>query len=195
MPDLDRLPRGVRKGWGKVAQAVEGAQAPNVVADAVEKALAKTLRVCGNLGWLQDLDQAVLDCQQSGSIEALEVFVGALDPRITRGVESAFIDVARQLAVSPDLHDVLGGGGVLVPGLLRMIDKLCLGPIGPNLVPQVFANHAELDAYTDAVRRLVNTSSIAGRIKTSHFDVSRLHAPRTRLARVGTAELLHEPIG
>ena len=194
MPDLDRLPRGVRKGWGKVADAMLGAHPPDVVADAVEKALAKTLRVCGNLSWLQDLDDVVVVCQQQGTSRPLEDYVRTLEPRITRGVESAFIDVARQLATSPHLHSVLGGQGVLVAGLLRMVDKLCLGPIGPDLVPRVFATHAEYQAYSGAVRSYANTASIANQIARRNFDVTRLRAPRSRLERPGTAELLHVPI-
>jgi hypothetical protein len=195
VPDLDRLPRGVRKGWGRVARAVEGAQPPEVVADAVEKALAKTLRLCGDLAWLEDLARAVTDAQTADSVQELEAYLRTLDPTITRGVESAFIDVARHKAVWPDPDGVaVSADTLLAQGLLRMIDKLCLGPMRPDLLPRWNQDQRDWGAYTEAIRALVDAEGISRGARRRDFDVSTLRAPRSRLDRPGTADLLHAPI-
>lgn len=55
MPDLDRLPRGLRPLVAFRADAVRGEQPSPVVGDAMEKAIAQTLRHPGGLTWLPDL--------------------------------------------------------------------------------------------------------------------------------------------
>lgn len=194
MPDMDRLPRGVRRGWRSVASAVLGAQPPAVAADAVEKALAKTLRICGDLTWLADLDRAIRESWSEESSAPLEAFVRTLDPRVTRGVESAFIDVAREQALNGDRRAPVGPEHLVVPGLLRMVDTLCLGPLGPDLVPQVFRTQGELDHYRARLTELTDVDSISVQIRQRDFEVSGLRAPRTRLVRPGTAALLNRPI-
>lgn len=192
MPDLDHLPRGVRRGWGRVADAVRGGQHPDVVSDAMEKAISKSVRLLSSdLGWLVDLDTAIQQSHDSGSIEALDGLLSSLDPCVTRGVEAVFVDEARSLALSDkgsDLRDLLVGG------LLRMPDKLCLAAIEPDLVGSSFVSYAQWRAYRGDALGRVNAGAIADRILRSDMRTATLRAPRTRLPRPGTKALLDAAI-
>lgn len=152
MPDLDRLPRGLRRAWRPVADAVRGEQPPAVVGDAMEKAIADTLRHSGGLTWLPDLASAVASCQAAHSLGDLEAMIAALDRRAATGIGGAFVDAACSMAGEAggsENHAVVDE--LAARGLRRMIEKLCIGPITPELVPSVFESSA---AHVPAERRL-----------------------------------------
>lgn len=194
MPDLDRLPRGLRRSWRSVADAVRGEHPPPVVGDAMEKAIAQTLRRSGGLTWLPDLASAVASHRAGLSTDELEAAIAALDRRAATGIGGAFVDAAWSLAAEPGSCD----SGVVADelaarGLRRMIDKLCIGPIEPDLVPKIFPSSAALRAYVDNCVVEVRFDDLAQRLMSTGCS-GRVHAPRTRLARPGTKGLLHEPI-
>lgn len=153
MPDPDRLPRGLRRSWRSVADAVRGKQPPPVVGDAMEKAIAQTLRHSGGLRWLPDLASAAVSCQAGHSSHELEAAIAALDRRAATGIGGAFVDAAWSLVAEAGGTD----GEVVIDqlatrGLRRMIGKLCIGPIEPDLVPSVFPSSAALRGVRRAVR-------------------------------------------
>jgi hypothetical protein len=192
MPDLDRLPRGVRRGWSRVADAVRGAQDPGVVGNAIEKAIARTIRLLpADLGWLVDLDRAIGQSRTEGTIDALDAYVSSLNTRVARGVEAAFVDEARRLAMSNGFYDVRS---LIVGGLLAMPEKLCLAAVAPELVGSSFMSYRQMRSYTDSAMAFVNAGAIADQIIRDGFHTTRVKAPRTRLDRPGTKVLLHAPI-
>ena len=85
-----------------VADALRGQQPPPVVGDAVEKALARTVRHAGGLQWLIGLAEAVAACHEQGSLGPLEAFTANLEPARATGVGSAFVDAAWSLAATAD---------------------------------------------------------------------------------------------
>lgn len=194
MPDLDRLPRGLRPAWRAVADALRGQQPPAVVADAVEKALAKTLRRSGGLEWLPDLAQAVASCRAQHSVRPLERAANALDRGTVTGVGAAFVEAAWSLSGTvPDSEGSIVVDELVIRGLERMIDKLCIGPLEPGLVPGIFASSAQLRDYVALCVAAVQLEDIAQRLTRSGCS-GRIRAPRTRLARPGTGGLLHAPL-
>lgn len=195
MPDLDYLPRGLRPAWRAVADALRGEQPPDVVGDAVDKALARTLRCAGGLQWLTDLAEAVTTCWEQGSVGPLDSYLANLDPVRTTGVGSSFVDAAWTLAATADVRrDGASALDVLVrAGLARMVDKLCVGPMEPDLVPSVFRSAADFTRYVETCLAEVQLDNLARRM-TSTGCSGRVRAPRTRMSRPGTKGLLHVPI-
>lgn len=184
--------RGVRRGWSRVAEAVRGAQDPGVVGDAIEKAIARTVRLLpADLGWLVDLDRAIGQSRSEGTTDALDTYVSSLDFRVARGVEAAFIDEARRLAVSSGFYDLRS---LIVGGLLAMPEKLCLAAMTPELVGSKFMSYRRMRSYTDNAMACVNAGAIADQIIRDGFNTTRVKAPRTGLNRPGTKVLLHAPI-
>jgi hypothetical protein len=194
VPDLDRLPRGLRPAWRAVADALRGQQPPPVVGDAVEKALARTVRHAGGLQWLMELAEAVATCGQ-GSVGPLESFTANLEPAKATGVGSAFLDAAWSLAAADEpRRDAASALDALVEvGLERMVDKLCVGPLEPDLVPAVFSSSAALSTYVEKCIGEVQVERLARQITRTGCS-GDIRAPRTRLSRPGTEGLLHEPI-
>lgn len=196
MPDLDRLPRGLRRSWRSVADAVRGQQPPPVVGDAIEKALAETLRHSGGLQWLPELAEAVAACRDDYSLRPLELVADALDRGTATGVGGAFVDAAWSLAAevdgNPGDHSIVDE--LVVRGLERMIYKLCLGPLEPDMVPGVFSSVRDLRLFVETCMAEVRLEDL-GRQLTRTGCSGHVRAPRTRLPRPGTKELLHEPIG
>jgi hypothetical protein len=196
VPDLDRLPRGLRPAWRAVADALRGQQPAPVVADAVEKALARTLRHSGGLQWLADLADAVVACHSQGSLRPMEVVVANLERSRATGVGGAFLDAAWSLAA---LDDAAGGAqadldGLVARGLERMIEKLCIGPLEPDLVPAVFSSTTDLWTYIEQCVAEVQLDGLARQLTRSGCT-GNVRAPRTRLSKVGTKGLLYEPVG
>lgn len=175
-----------------MADAVRGGQDPSVVADAIEKAIAKTVRLLPtDLGWLVDLDRAIGQARSSGTIDPLDAFVSSLDTRVTRGVEAAFVDEARRLAVSNQHYDLRT---LIVGGLLTMPEKLCLAALAPDLMGTRFASYPQLRSYTNATMAFVNAGAIANQILRDGLRTTKVRAPRTTLGRPGTKALLHAQI-
>lgn len=195
VPDLDRLPRGLRPAWRAVADALRGQQPPPVVGDAVEKALARTVRHAGGLQWLVGLAEAVATCEGRGSFWPLESFAANLEPAKATGVGSAFLDAAWSLAAAdePRRDAASALDALVVVGLERMVDKLCVGPLEPDLVPAVFSSAADLSTYVEKCIGQVQVERLARQI-TRRGCSGDIRAPRTRLSRPGTEGLLHEPI-
>lgn len=195
VPDLDRLPRGLRPAWRAVADALRGQQPPPVVADAVEKALARTVRHAGGLQWLIGLAEAVASCHNQGSLESLEAFTANLDPARATGIGSAFVDAAWSLAAAEDPPRAPGRvlDTLVETGLERMVDKLCVGPLEPDMVPAVFSSATDLSTYVETCIGEVQVERLA-RQMTRRGCSGNIRAPRTRLSRPGTEGLLHEPI-
>ncbi len=164
-----------------------------MVGDAVDKALARTLRCAGGLQWLTDMAEAVTACWGQGSVGPLDSFLANLDPVRATGVGSSFVDAAWTLAATADVRregapalDVLVRAGL-------MVDKLCVGPIEPDLVPSVFRSAGDFAGYVETCLAEVQLDDLARRM-TSTGCSGRVRAPRTRLSRPGTRGLLHEPI-
>lgn len=196
MPDLDRLPRGLRPAWRAVADALRGQQAPPVVGDAIDKALARTVRHAGGLQWLGGLAGAVTDCQEQGSLGPLEAFTASLEPAKVIGVGSAFVDAAWSLAAAGEEPDGTPGSvlnTLVETGLERMVDKLCVGPLEPDLVPAVFSSADDLATYVEKCVGEAQTERLARQMIRRGCN-GNIRAPRTRLSRPGTEGLLHEPI-
>ena len=196
MPDLDRLPRGLRPAWRAVADALRGRQPAPVVADAVEKALARTLRHSGGLQWLADLADAVAACHAQGSLQPMEAVATNLERSQATGVGGAFLDASWSLAA---LDDAPGGApvdldGLAARGLERMIEKLCIGPLEPDLVPAVFSSATDLWTYVEQCVAEVQLDGLARQLTRSGCT-GNVRAPRTRLSKVGTKGLLYEPVG
>ncbi len=196
VPDLDRLPRGLRPAWRAVADALRGQQPAPVVADAVEKALARTLRHSGGLQWLADLAAAIAACRSEGSLRPMEEMVANLDRSRATGVGGAFLDAAWSLAAvdvvregtAPDLD------GLVSQGLERMVEKLCIGPLEPDLVPAVFSSTTDLWTYVEQCLSDVQIDGLARQL-TRTGCTGNVRAPRTRLPKPGTKGLLYAPIG
>ena len=196
MPDLDRLPRGLRPAWRAVADALRGQQPPPVVGDAVDKALARTVRHAGGLQWLVGLAGAVAACQEQGSLRPLEAFTESLEPARATGVGSAFVDAGWSLAAAAE--EPSGAPGSLLDtlvqtGLERMVDKLCVGPLEPDMVPAVFPSADDLSTYVERCIAEVQVERLARQITRGGCS-GVVRAPRTCLSRPGTEGLLHEPI-
>jgi hypothetical protein len=196
VPDLDRLPRGLRPAWRAVADALRGQQPPPVVADAVEKALARTLRHAGGLQWVIGLAEAVSACNEQGTLGPLEALIGNLEPSRATGVGGAFIDAAWSLAATDDTpRGALSALDTLITaGLERMVDKLCVGPLEPDLVPAVFSSAGDLSTYVEKCVSEVQLDNFAKQV-TRTGCTGNVRAPRTRLSRPGTKGLLYEPVG
>lgn len=190
MPDLDRLPRGVKRSWRSVADAVRGVHAPDVVADAMEKSLAKTLRESGALPWLPSLVDRIIVSRASGTdLVPADVFrVVELDS--SSGVAAAFVDAAVAVAARPSVGVVIDD--LAVEALRRMVEKLCTGPLEPELVPEVFPDR---DAYRHYINQCIEVAQLTklGARVTAPTGRS-VRAPKSRLPRPGTAGLLHEPL-
>jgi hypothetical protein len=194
MPDLDRLPRGLRRAWRSVADAVRGEQPPPVVGDAMEKAIAQTLRHSGGLTWLPDLARAVASCQADNSSDDLEAATAKLDRRVATGIGGAFVDAAWSMAGEAGSAETDAVVDELAArGIRRMIDKLCIGPIEPDLVPSVFQSSAVLREYIELCVAEVRLYDLSQKLTRTGCS-GHVRAPRTRLARPGTEGLLHEPI-
>jgi hypothetical protein len=195
MPDLDRLPRGLRPAWRAVADALRGQQPPSVVGDAVEKALARTIRRTGGLYWVMDLAQAVAACRQQGSLVPLEKLTASLEPTRATGVGGAFIDAAWTLAATDDVHPEAESTlhTLVRTGLERMVDKLCVGPLEPDLVPAVFPSATAMATYIEECLSEVQLDKLAKQMTRTGCS-GHIRAPRTRLSRPGTKGLIHEPI-
>lgn len=195
VPDLDHLPRGLRPAWRAVADALRGQQPPAVVGDAIDKALARTIRCAGGLYWVTELAEAVTACWEQGSFGPLDSLIAELAPARATGVGSSFVDVAWTLAATDDpRREGVSTLDVLVrAGLERMVDKLCVGPMEPDLVPAVFQSAGDFSPYVERCLAEVQLDKLA-RQMTSTRCTGRVHAPRTRLSRPGTRELLHAPI-
>ncbi|MHB1526648.1 MAG: hypothetical protein ACYCZN_10265 [Candidatus Dormibacteria bacterium] len=195
MPDLDHLPKGFLLAWRSVADAIRGRQQPTLVGDAIEKALARTLRKAGGLPEAPELAEAIRRSCVLQSIQPLERAIESLDVARAGGIVAAVVDAAWALVATGD------GDGTSSPdldvlaelSLERMIQKLCLGPLEPNLVPAIFASVAELRAYYRACVSEVDLHSFVEQLARSGYS-GRVHAPRTRLHRLGTRELLHAPL-
>ena len=197
MPDLDRLPRGVRPAWRSVADALRGQQPPPVVGDAVDKALARSVRHAGGLQWLIGLAGAVANCQEQGSLGPLEAFTARLEPARAIGVGSAFVDAAWSHAATAAEPGRTPGSildALVTTGLERMVDKLCIGPLEPDFVPAVFSSAADLATYVEKCIGEVQIERLVRKI-TRGGCRGDIRAPRTLLTRPGTQGLLHEPIG
>lgn len=196
VPDLDRLPRGLRPAWRAVADALRGQQPPPIVGDAIEKALARTIRLAGGLRWVPDLAEAVVACHTEGSLSQMEAVTAALEPTQVTGVGSAFVEAAWSFAATNGPH---GDGASMLDGLVRaglerMVDKLCVGPLEPDLVPAVFSSVRGLLSYVEKCLEEVQLANLAGQM-TRTGCTGHIRAPRTRLSRPGTKGLLYEPIG
>jgi hypothetical protein len=166
-----------------------------VVADAIEKALARTVRRAGGLQWVAGLADAVAACRAQGSLHPLEVVAASLEPSKATGVGGAFLDAAWSLAATPA---TAGGSSrdldaLVKAGLERMVEKLCVGPLEPDLVPTIFSAATELSAYVERCVSEVQLDNMT-RQMTRTGCTGKVRAPRTRLARPGTKELLHEPL-
>jgi hypothetical protein len=196
VPDLDRLPRSVRPAWRQVADAIRGQHACEVVAERIEKAVARTFRRSGGLVWLEDLARGLAEAWAIGTTAPVERAVCQLDRCSATGVGSAFVDAARSLAASgstvldpaPDPLTVLVGAGIE-----RMAWKLCLGPLEPNMTPTVFPLADDFAAYADDCIRRVRIERLAADFISSGCT-GRMRAPRTRQRSRSTAELLHAPL-
>jgi hypothetical protein len=195
VPVLDHLPRGLRPAWRAVAGALRGQQPPSVVGDAIDKALARTVRCASGLNWVTDLAEGVTGCWEQGTFGPLESLIANLPPTRATGVGSAFVDAAWTLAATDDPRaDGVSTLDVLVrAGLERMIDKLCVGPMEPDLVPAVFRSAGDFSPYIETCLAEVQLDKLARQMTSTGCD-GRVCAPRTRLPRPGTSELLHEPI-
>lgn len=188
---MDRLPRGLRPAWRPVADALRGQQPPDVVGDAMEKALASTLRRSGGLEWLQDVNAALSVCLEHRNTEPLIDALASV-PRLTAtGVGAAFVEAAWAIAN--------GGGdaptleGLLQHGLRRLIAKLCTGVIEPDMVPAVFDSYGSYDSYVSRCVETVRAEVIADQV-VRHGCNGQVRAPRSRIVRLGTRGLLHAPI-
>ncbi len=196
MPDLDRLPRGLRRGWRSAASAIQGKHDPDVVADAFEKALAKTLRTTGNMTWLPDLGGAVASARRHGSSEPIEEVIRRLPQNTVTGPSSAFLDAAwslSQVDVTSSERQV-STETVVAQGLDRMIDKLCIGPVEPAVVPAKFASNRDFREYAAACKANVRLPELSRQLASVDFDGRRVRAPRSRVERPGTKALLNAPI-
>jgi hypothetical protein len=195
VPDLDRLPRGLRPAWRAVADAFRGQQPPQVSADAIEKALARTLRHAGGLQWLPGLAEALASCGEKGSLSPLEEYTAKLERSRATGVGSAFVDAAWTLAGGDNPpRDVASSTDLLMQsGLQRMVDKLCVGPLEPELVPSVFASPRELATYVEECMAETQFVRLARQLAQTGCT-GKVRAPRTRLLRRGTKGLLYEGI-
>ncbi len=195
MPDLDRLPRGFHPAWRAVADALRGQQPPPVVGDAIDKALARTVRGAGGLQWLLGLAGAVVACQEQGLLGPLEAFADSLEPVRATGVGSAFLDAAWSLAATEPPSEAPGSAldALVQSGLERMVDKLCVGPLAPDLVPTVYSSTDHLSTH---VKRCIAEAQVAciARQITRRGCSGDVRAPRGRLSRPGTKGLLYEPI-
>lgn len=178
-----------------MADALRGQQPPLVVGDAIEKALARTLRRAGGLQWVVDLSQTVADCQVQGSLRPLEALAANLDPGTTTGIGGAFMDAAWSLAAVPEASPNANSAleALAEAGLERMVDKLCVGPLEPDLVPAVFSSASDLWRYVRECLDEVQLDSLSARLIRTGCT-GKVRAPRTRLSRPGTKGLLHEPI-
>jgi hypothetical protein len=165
------------------------------VADAVEKALARTIRHTRGLQWVVGLAEAVTACHEQGSFTPLEAFAANLEQARATGVGSAFVDAAWSLAANEYRFRASGLGleTLVESGLERMVDKLCVGPLEPDLVPAVFSSTTDLSTYVEKCIKEVQLKQLARQIARSGCGGS-IRAPRTRLSRPGTKGLLHEPI-
>lgn len=196
VPDLDKLPRGVRSGWRQVADAVLGRHDPLTVAERIEKAAARSLRSSPDIEGLFDLADALDGAWRAGSTRPVEAVVSRLGCRATTGVLSAFVDKARSLAAGgpPALGPLPDPLGVLAEsGIERMAWKLCLGPLEPTVTPRVFVSNSEFVRYADDCLRQVRVGEL-GRRLTEGGCTGDVRAPRTRRKRRSTAELLHESL-
>ena len=195
MPDLDQLPRGLHPAWRDVSNALRGQQPPPVVGDAIDKALARTLRGAGGLQWVVGLSEIVCDCQAQRSLRPLEALDAKLDRGKTTGIGGAFMDVAWSLAAVPEGFPNADPAlkALVEAGLERMVDKLCVGPLEPDLVPAVFSSPSDLSRYVRECLDEVQFDNRAAQLVRAGCT-GKVRAPRARLSRPGTKGLLHEPI-
>jgi hypothetical protein len=135
-------------------------------------------------------------CRDDHSLRPLELVADALDRGTATGVGGAFVDAAWSLAA--ELGSNSGDQSIVdelvVRGLERTIYKLCLGPLEPDLVPSVFSSVVDLRVFVETCLAEVRLE-VLGRQLTRTGCTGHVRAPRTRLPRPGTKELLHEPIG
>lgn len=200
MPDLDHLPRAVRRHWRQPADAVLGRHDPDVVAERMEKAIAATLRDGADLGrdqlrylWLLKDALAVGAVERPAEVERV---ISTLPLTWVRGLGSCFVDTAKLLARGVGCRDQDGRsvsfGAFVEAGLRQMARRLCTDPLAPQAIPDLFASQQE---YLQYVRRCfdeVEFDQLSANVVRCR-DVSRLRAPSRRKQKT-TADLLRESI-
>jgi hypothetical protein len=144
------------------------------------------------LQWTADLADALTASREQGSLGPLEGALAGLAPSRTTGTGNSFVDAAWWLAVAGD------GQGAAAPtldrlvwaGLERMVNKLCVGPLEPDLVPAWFSSAGNPCSYVEACMSEVQLGALAKQVVRGGC----VRAPRSRLARPGTKGLLHVAI-
>ena len=194
MPDMDHLPRSIRHAWRQAADAFSGGHDPATVAERAEKAIASMLRREGPVLWLHGLADAVEECWRLSETRPVEEFIRQLDPRAVTGVYSGFVDAARVAASSgpsanPDAFEVVAHDGVR-----RMVRKLCLAPLEPNVVgTEAYPSHGDVSRAVNDVLDRLQVRALARMLAAAELGHC-VRAPRSAIRRKSTKDLLNAPL-
>lgn len=197
MPDLDRLPPRVARGWARSASALMGRQDPLYLADQIERNLMSTLRRIGDLSPLRALEQLAAEPFGEASHRRLRQLVATMAPAFRTGLASGFTEAAYAVlgTEAADPWRSPTTSAALFRGLQRTVERCLFGPCEPALVPTVFPTPADFGSYRAEVMRLVRFADLAQRVVAADYDGSRLRAPNHRSRRVATKEILEAPLG
>lgn len=195
MPDNDCLPRGLRRHWRQVADAVDGRQPPNVVGERLEKAMAAELREAD--GATKAIAYAVC-AAAANRTEEVERVVGRLPVGWVRGPGAPWVEAARSLASAVDGGRISADEDVLRAtaienGLRGMAYRSCLGPIEPLAQGRAFSSLVEYNDYVASCLDEVRFDLLAAAVSRSE-TAHRIRAPRTRRRPRTTREMLNAPI-
>ena len=188
MPDMDHLPRGLRKHWGKVFAAVSGSHHDALVVDRVEKSMAASLRPHPHS---HRFIGALCDAAAQGPQE-VRAAVGSIPIHWRSGIGSAFVDAAREISEQPRISNNIAQQ-VIELGLRRMAWQCCFGPTTSDLVGSRFPIEADHASYVERVLDATRVDSLAIRI-LKQDDISKLRAPARQSPPAGTKQLLGQPI-
>lgn len=195
VPDMDHLPRHLRREWRRVAGEIGQHCDPVTQADLVERVVARSLRR-QPLTCLPQLAAALDDAWRTGSSAPVEAEIVRLGPSVGAGVEQCFIDAARVLAAQgvlplgevPEALSTLADAGVR-----RIPEKMCFSYLEPSLADGAFPSRQDYRRYLAQVESEVRSKGMAAAL-VRHPDGSSVRAPRRRTQARSTAELMDQPV-
>lgn len=188
MPDMDHLPRGLKKPWRPVFDAVRGSHDSALVADRIEKALAASLRSRPEAHGYID---ALCEAAEQGYQQVLAVR-RSIPKDWEVGLGSGFVDAAQVVAAE-------GGSSkeverrVVEMGLRRLAWQCCFAPIESSLIGTEFADAVSYSNYVHELLDEARLDVLAKKVMDQP-DLSRVRAPARRNSPVGTKQLLDQPL-
>ena len=199
MPDLDHLPKRAAKGWNNAAASLRGHHEPEIVAGAVEKAIAASIRALAHdyPGIFDDLGHVVAAlCSEPLAREA------ALREALARLPHPSTCDMIWPFVETAELH-IRGVGrtesedtestqaAFLVSALQRMANAYCFQFRTSDLIPEPFGSRAQLNLYIDECNGRTRYENLAASL-VSKRTPEKIRAPRR--GRTGTRRLLNRTL-